>query len=194
MGKLVKLIGILFITGGLGLLLFLYFPLLKEEIIYRSKISLQKEEEKNIEPVSRDFGLIIPKIDINTKVFANVDANNLDEYLPLLTEGVAHSKGSSLPLESGNVFIFAHSSDTPFNILRYNAVFYLIDKLEENDEIFIFYNGDEYLYKVKNKKIVHPEFLKDYVGRLEGDNLILQTCSPPGTTINRLLVIAKAID
>ena len=194
MGKLVKLIGTLFIVGGLALLLFLYFPLLKEEIIYRSRIPLQKEEKENIEPVSKDFGLVIPKININTKVFADVDANNPDEYLPLLIEGVAHSKGSSFPFESGNVFIFAHSSDTPFNILRYNAVFYLIDKLEENDEIIIFYNGDEYLYKVKNKKIVHPEFLGDYIEKIGGDNLILQTCSPPGTTINRLLVTARAVD
>jgi len=193
MGKLFKLVGILLVFSGLALLFFIYFPLLREEVIYQTNKASFQEEEK-IEPVSKDFGLVIPKIDINAKVFADVDANNPEEYLPLLTEGVAHSKGSSFPYQSGNVFIFAHSSDTPFNILRYNAIFYLIDKLEENDEIFIFYQGDEYLYEVKEKKIVPPEFLQDFVNRLEGDNLILQTCSPPGTTINRLLVIAKAVD
>jgi len=194
MGKLIKFLGILLVVAGVFLLFSIYWPLLKEELVYYTKISLQKEEEIVIEPVSRDFGLVIPKIDINVRVFENVDASNPDEYLPLLVEGVAHAKGSSLPFQQGDVFIFAHSSDTPFNITRYNAVFYLIDKLEKGDEIFIFYQNDEYLYRVEEKKVVSPKFLSDYVERFEGDNLILQTCSPPGTTINRLLVIAKAVD
>ncbi len=194
MGKLIKFLGVFLVVAGVFLLFSIYWPLLKEELVYYTKESLEKEEEIVIEPVSKDFGLVIPKIDINVRVFENVDPNNPDEYLPLLTEGVAHAKGSSLPFQQGDVFIFAHSSDTPFNITRYNAVFYLIDKLEKGDEIFIFYQNDEYLYHVEKKDIVSPEFLVDYLERLEGDNLILQTCSPPGTTINRLVVVAKAVD
>jgi len=107
---------------------------------------------------------------------------------------VAHAKGSALPDERGNVFIFAHSSDTPLNITRYNAVFYLIGKLKTGDEIIVYFQYSRYVYEVVDKKIVPPEVVDDALRYLEGKTLTLQTCHPPGTTINRLLVIAKEAD
>ncbi len=187
-----KTIGFLLTIGGLVLIGFIYGPIFKEEFRYRS--TWTPPEEKEIIPVSEDFGLIIPKIGVNAKVFPNVDPNNPSEYLPLLTQGVAHAKGSVLPGEEGNVFIFAHSSDTPLNITRYNAVFYLIGKLEKDDEIIVHFNYMRYLYKVVDKKIIPPEVMSDYLRSFGGRTLTLQTCFPPGTTINRLLVIAKEVD
>ena len=195
MNKILKIIGLLLVGGGAFLISLIYSPVLREEFRYRATVVKQQiKEEKEIEPVSADFGLVIPKIEINAKVFSNVDATNPKEYLPLLSQGVAHAKGSNLPGEGGNVFIFAHSSDTPLNVTRYNAVFYLIGKLEKDDEIFVYYQDKKYLYKVIEKKIVSPEKLGDYLKTLKGNTLTLQTCTPPGTTINRLLVIAKAVE
>lgn len=191
MNSISKIIGILLIIGGLSLIGLIYGPVIKEELRYRTLTIKSPPQEEEIIPESEEFGLIIPKIGINAKVFPNVDANNPKEYLPLLTQGVAHAKGSALPGEEGNVFIFAHSSDTPFNITRYNAIFYLIGKLETGDEIIVYFQYERYLYKVIDKKIVPPELVADVVGRHTGKTLTLQTCTPPGTTINRLLVIAK---
>lgn len=193
--KTLKIIGLLLIAGGSLLISLIYSPILREEWRYRAvTVESQIQKEKEITPESTEFGLMIPKIGINAKVFAHVDTNNPEEYLPLLTQGVAHAKGSVLPGEEGNVFIFAHSSDTPFNITRYNAVFYLIGKLESDDEIFVYYQEKKHLYKVIEKQIVSPEKLGGYLKTLKGKTLTLQTCYPPGTTINRLLVIAKEID
>ena len=195
MEKVLKIVGVILITGGLLLIGIIYSPIIREEANYRvTTIKSSFQENQEIDPVNKEFGLVIPKIGINAKIFPNVDANNPKEYLPLLVQGVAHTKGSVLPGEEGNVFLFAHSSDTLLNITRYNAVFYLIGKLEKEDEIFVYYQNKKYLYKVIEKKIVSPEKLADYLKSLKGDILTLQTCYPPGTTINRLLVVAKQVE
>lgn len=194
MSSFSKIIGILLIIGGLLLIGLIYGPILKEELRYRATSIGTPPQKEEIIPKSEEFGLVVPKIGINAKVFPHVDSNNPKEYLPLLARGVAHAKESALPSERGNVFIFAHSSDTPFNITRYNAVFYLIGKLEVGDEIIIYFQYGRYVYEVIDKKIVPPEAIDDALRDLEGKTLTLQTCHPPGTTINRLLVIAKEAD
>lgn len=171
-----------------------YWPIINEEIRYQNLENQRRNElpiPKTITPVSEEFGLVIPKLELNVKVFANVDANSPQEYLPILTKGVAHAKGSVLPNEMGNVFIFGHSSDTPLNINRYNAVFYLISKLEKNDEIIVYYNYLKYNYRVTDKKIISPDKVAETLQNLQGETLTLQTCYPPGTTFYRLLVLAK---
>lgn len=197
MEKALKIFGLALIVGGLLLVGLIYSPVIREEFRYRTSYvskALPLKEEEEITPVSKDFGLVIPKIEINTQVFTNIDANNPKEYLPILVKGVAHARDSALPNQEGNVFIFAHSSDTPLNITHYNAVFYLIGKLEKDDEILVYYQQQKYLYKVMEKKIISPEKLEGYLKTLKGKTLTLQTCYPPGTTLKRLLVVAREID
>jgi len=193
--KILKIVGLVLIVGGLLLVGLIYSPVIREEVNYRlTTVKSSFQENQEIIPLNKEFGLVIPKIDVNVEVFPNVDANNPKEYLPLLAKGVAHAKGSLLPGQEGNVFIFAHSTDTPLNANRYNAVFYLLNKLEKDDEVFVYYQQEKHLYKVLEKKIISPEKLNDYLNTLKGKILTLQTCYPPGTTLKRLLVIAQEID
>ena len=195
MEKVLKIIGLVLIFGGLLLVGLIYSPVIREEANYRlSSVKSSLQENKEIVPIDKNFGLLIPKLNINVKVFANVDATKPQEYLPILAKGVAQSKGSFLPGQEGNVFIFAHSTNTPLNASRYNAVFYLLNKMEKDDEIIIYYQQQKYIYKVMEKKIISPEKLGNYLKALKGKTLTLQTCYPPGTTIKRLLVIAQEID
>jgi len=152
MDSISRTIGLLLIIGSLLLIGLIYGPVLKEEFRYQASIIELPQE--GITPESEEFGLVIPKIGVNAKVFSNVDANNPKEYLPLLTQGVAQAKGSSFPGGEGNVFIFAHSADTPLNITRYNAIFYLIGKLEPGDKIIIYFQQVEYNYEVFEKKVL----------------------------------------
>ena len=191
---MIKKIGILLIIGGLVLISMIYLPIVKEEFNYQAKVAQSRVSEEKIIPKSRDFGLVIPRIQINEQIFSEIDPTNPSEYLPVLTQGVAHARGSVFPGKEGNVFIFAHSSDTPLNITRYNAVFYLIGKLNPNDEIIIYYQKRQYTYQVTDKKILSPKELDEFLGTLEGRTLTLQTCYPPGTTLKRLIVIAKEAD
>jgi sortase A len=184
-----NILGIVLIGVGLFLIYFTYFPVAKEEIKYQVRRIENKKEE--IAPPNRDFSIVIPKLGAAAPVVAKVDPLNQAEYLAALKKGVAQAKTSALPDEGGNTFIFAHSTDTLYNVGKYNAIFYLIGKLDKGDEIFIYYQNRKYIYQVEEKKVVGAGEIK-YLERTWGENtLVLQTCYPPGTTLKRLIVIAK---
>ncbi|TXH00552.1 MAG: sortase [Candidatus Moraniibacteriota bacterium] len=144
-------------------------------------------------PVDTDFRIRIPKINADSHVVADVDWQDSRVYQRALTKGVAHARGSALPGQTGNVFLFAHAGANPFEALRYNAVFYLIDKLEAEDRIDLWYQGKHWVYQVTNTKIVRA----DEVSYLNGDStkptLTLMTCWPAGTTWKRLIVLAEPV-
>lgn len=153
---------------------------------------LAGEKEKILIPDSADFSIVIPKIGANQHVIPNVDPDNEDEYLRALMRGVAHAKGTAFPGMKGTTYLFSHSADNFWNVGRYNAVFYLLNKMEKGDEVAIFFNGVRYNYYVTETKIVgdrETDFIKANIG--QGEKLILQTCWPPGTAWKRLLVIAQ---
>lgn len=186
---------------GITILLFIYWPIIKEEIKYgfdqmaHVRYSLDTETEgsfdKPLTVPNTDFSIAIPKIAAVAPVIENVDPLNKSEYLRALKEGVAHAKGTAFPGENGNVYIFAHSTDTFYNVNQYNAVFYLLGKLSKGDEIYIYYQGVKIKYLVDQVKVVSPKDIQ-YLTENKGENtLTLQTCYPPGTTIDRLIVIAN---
>ncbi len=148
-----------------------------------------------INPVDEDFGLVIPKIGANSKIVANVDPYNEAVYQRALTHGVAHARGSAFPdAKGGNTFLFSHSSVNFWEAARYNSIFYLIGKLEKDDDVYIFYRKKKYHYKVVEKRVVNPNEVAYLTNLAPQKYLTLMTCTPPGTTLKRLLVIAQAVD
>jgi sortase A len=190
-------------------LIFTYGPILKEEISYLvfgpkkevassfSKL-LSAGSAKKVQEEARSFGVgayfsvVIPKIGAESDIIANVDAGNSREYQKALEEGVAHAKGTFFPGQGETIFLFAHSTDSPINITRYNAVFYLLRKLERGDRIIVFFADKKYVYEV-TQKIVTTAGDISWLASSGEERLILQTCDPPGTTFRRLLVIAEPI-
>lgn len=199
--------GIVLVTASGMLFALIFFPIAKEEIKYafslRSDSALVASEKnfsknnqgargkQDVVPLDEEFGIVIPKISANAKVVAEVDPQNSQIYQKALTEGVAHAKGTAYPNEEGNVFIFAHSSADFFEASKYNAVFYLLYKLEEGDNIYLFYKGKKYGYTVREKKKVNADEISYLEGDAEKKQLTLMTCWPPGTTLKRLLIIAE---
>lgn len=144
-------------------------------------------------PEDPDFSVVIPKIGANANVVANVDAGNDTEYLDALQHGVAHAEGTAFPGEGGHIFMFAHSTDYIWNVGTYNAVFYLLYKLEVGDEVNIFYKGERFVYKVTGKEIVDPLQVEYLTRKTDSEFLTLQTCWPPGTTLKRMMVFAEPV-
>ena len=143
-------------------------------------------------PKDTNFDILIPKIGANSIVFANVNTADENAYLPILKKGVAQAAGSALPDENGSIFLFAHSTDSFWDVGLYNAVFYLLKDLQTGDGVTLFYKGKRYDYAVTDSKIVDPSDISYLTNsRSSPRQLILQTCWPPGTTWKRLLVIAK---
>lgn len=150
-----------------------------------------KSDESIIVPKDTNFGIVIEKINANAKVISDVDPGNEKDYAQALSKGVAHAKGTSFPGQKGNIYLFSHSVDAPWNIVRFNAVFYLLGKLDKGDRIIMFYQGKRYDYFVFDKSVVSPEDTNFLTDSYSDSVLTLQTCDPPGTLLNRLVVRAK---
>lgn len=203
--KKAKKLGIILLAIGLAIILIQYFPIISSEVRYQlnkltktpeqevtlATIKSNKEENKKyIIPKDKEFGLVIPKIGVNVPIVQNVDPFNAEEYQKALTKGVAHVEGTTLPEDTGNTVLFAHSSDNFYNANRYNAIFYLLNKLKKGDTIYIVRNNKMYEYEVLQRILVEPEEI-DYMESSEDSKLTLITCWPPGTTFKRIVVVAK---
>lgn len=149
-----------------------------------------RNQIETIIPEDPNFSVVIPIIGANAKIIPNVNAADKNIYLQALQKGVAHTLGTAFPGEKGHIFLFAHSTDYFWNIGNYNAVFYLLYKLERNDEIIIVYNGKRFTYKVIGTQVVDPSQVEFIRRKSNREFLTLQTCWPPGTTLKRLLVFA----
>jgi len=172
--------------AGLAILLLTYGPLATLELQYAVHAI-----PKDIVPIDKVFGIVIPKLGANAHVVANVDPFDSHAYQMALTRGVAHARGTSIPGAMGNIFIFAHSSDNFYEALKYNSVFYLLPKLVTGDPIFLYYNGVKFTYVVTDKKFVGSKDVSYLQGESLKATLTLMTCWPPGTNLQRLLVFAE---
>lgn len=188
LAKALNFLGNLLIIVSLTGLFLTFGPAVKEEVKYQTTNILDINTTLN--PPNTDFSIVIPKISAAAPVFTDTDPYDPTKYLPILKKGVAHAKGTSYPGESGNTYLFAHSTDSFYNVGKYNAVFYLLGKLEKDDEVFVYYKGEEIRYLVDSVKVVEADDVK-YLGKIsDGNTLTLQTCYPPGTTLKRLVVVS----
>lgn len=153
---------------------------------------LAGSKEQIIVPKDTDFSITIPKIGASAKVYPNIDPTSSGEFVPVLQKGIAHAKGSVFPGLSGNVYLFAHSTDSWWNVGRYNAVFYLLKNLTKGDQIIVFFENKRHEYIVSQVIVMDARDVSLLSAAQSGEEqLVLQTCWPPGTTWKRLVVLAK---
>lgn len=183
-GNIQKRIGEVLIAISIGGLLFIYYPLLKELFFPPHFTASQKAKI--------EFSIEIPSIQVFSPVIEGVDPFNQKEYIEKLKNGVAQAKGTSLPGQKGTIYMFAHSSDVPWRITRYNTAFFKLSFVKNGNMIIVRRNGKEFRYKVFQEKTIWPNEVS-YLTKPQGDVLILQTCTPVGTALQRLLVFARPI-
>jgi LPXTG-site transpeptidase (sortase) family protein len=210
---LIRTIGNFLVLWALAILIFTFWPVIAasgkhtldrlrgqkfeaEPVVSASQSfgSLLGKSDPNIKILMAkdpDFSIIVEKIGADAVVIPNVDASNKQVYEQALKRGVAHALGTAFPGQPGVSYLFAHSTDTIFNVPRYNAVFYLLGDMKPGDPIVIFFKGRRYDYQVTETKITEPEDVSYFTLKTREQILVLQTCYPPGTTWRRLLVIAK---
>lgn len=145
-----------------------------------------------VDPVNRDFSIVIEKIGLNAPIVMGVSVTDPVKYTEALKQGVAQALVSDLPSTTpGNVYLFAHTSFNFWDLGKYATAFNLLRKLELGDEVNIFYHGKRFVYKVVNKETL-PGWNTYPLTRAVVEPLVtMQTCDPPGTTLNRLVVTAK---
>jgi sortase A len=141
--------------------------------------------------------IIVPKIGKNIPLVDVEAGNNFDFdhmeniFMKELEKGVVRYPGTARPGETGNAFIFGHSSNYPWVPGQYNQVFALLDQLSFGDQIIVYYNQKKYVYVIREKKIVKPGDVKVLSRDDSTAELSLMTCWPVGTTLKRMIVFAE---
>lgn len=187
LGSILYTTGVLIFTVSFVVVMTTISPAIKQEVSYDLK---PKTTPSEITPIDSDFGIVIPKINANARVIPNVNPFNPVEYQQALSQGVAQAKGTALPGQTGNIFLFSHSSVDFWQATRYNSIFYLLDKLEKGDKISLYYQGTKFDYIVQSKKIVGANEVSYLKTIISEKKLTLMTCWPAGTSLKRLIVEA----
>jgi len=145
---------------------------------------------KNL-PVFSDNHIYIPTISIDAPIIWMVQ-NNAEETGTALQNGVIHLAGTATPGTIGNVFITGHSSNYAWAPGKYKSVFALLNKLSVGDVIYLKYHNSIFEYKVYEQTIIKPS---DTSVLDQGDKskLTVMTCTPVGTSLNRLIIKANQI-
>jgi len=157
------------------------------------EISHEASPSSVVKNLPATFTLAVPKLGIkNAKVETN--STNLDPKNLL-----GHYRGTALPGEPGNSFIYGHSVlPIFFNPKDYKTIFSTLPRLNEGDTFEINFGGTTYFYEVVAKLNLKPEevdvFDPNPARLIDGTSTVtLMTCVPPGSKTYRLLVVGKLL-
>lgn len=106
--------------------------------------------------------------------------NNVNRNIQILKESDYPDK------EKGNVMLAGHSGNGRVSYFR------KLDKLSQDDEVSIFYNGSEYKYKVVNQYDVEKTGTANIVRNAEKNTLTLITCRH--NTNKQIVVICELVE
>lgn len=208
-GRLPQVVGGLLLLISLTILTLTYFDYIVaninyllnsnkvKDVVVKIKDDKEQNDSNNNEEIvflDKEFGVYIPKIDANATVIPNVDPFNEFAYTSALEKGVAHARNTALPNEKGNAFLFAHSAVNFYEQRKYNVYFYLLTKLNKDDDIYVSYKSKIYTYKVREVKIVNPTDIQYMQNIGDTDTVTLMTCYPPGLNIKRVVVVGEKVE
>lgn len=134
------------------------------------------------------YNLSIPKLKIEDAVVA-IGGEDLSKSL-------VQYPGTALPGKNGNAVIFGHSIlPIFFNPKNYMAIFSTLPTLKNGDEIYIKYDGVQYVYKVEELFEIYPSDIQILEQNHSDSFITLVTCTPPGDPRNpkRLIVRARVV-
>mgnify|MGYP000884889687 CR=1 FL=1 len=137
----------------------------------------------------------IPSIGItNINITPNVDSYNEETYNKYLKQGLAHFKGTPLPGDGGNSFIYGHSAVETFFSTHQNlpeTIFSRLGNIEVGEEVDIAKDEKVLKYIVRSKKIVSPDDFSILESQNGKETITMMTCWPLGIGTKRLIVVAE---
>lgn len=170
------------------------------DIVYASPLpeTLRSEivanQDRGLTPKVTDNHLVVPVLNIDAPIQWSVEDEKSKTDAALLN-GVVQLSNSSLPGQTGNIYITGHSSNYAWEKSNYNTIFGHLDKMENDDLIYLKYNDKNFVYKVTDKKILSADDLSLVDQNNSSiEQLSLVTCWPVGTSDKRLAVLAKRIN
>ncbi len=152
-----------------------------------------KNDPVDTTPLVVDKNLIpqkveIPKIGVSSQIFvpSSVDVATLDNEL---SKGAVYYPGSGT-LQSGNMFLFGHSTNWKVVNNQAYKTFNNLEELQIGDEIFVTSNGEKYLYIVQTvRHAADDDVLIEFN---KGDRMLtISTCDTFGKKQDRWVVEAE---
>lgn len=149
-----------------------------------------------------DDRLIIPVLNLNVPIVIPPNVSLLAEdwdQLELdiqkaLEDGIVHYPGTARPGQAGNFFLTGHSSYYPWAAGSFKSVFARLPDLNVGDEYWVYYGGDRHRYVIREKNEVRPSTVSVLDQPTNKRLSTLMTCTPVGTTLRRLVLLAQEID
>lgn len=137
----------------------------------------------------KEDSVVIPKIDVEAPIIL-VDGQKTQPLEKYLTKGVLLFPDSVLPGQQGRTIILGHSAPANWPDVNYDRIFTELNELVQGDEIYVYFNKQEYVYRVKNKFFLDKgEELPEHLTETESV-LVLLSCWPPGKDQKRIAVEA----
>ena len=185
-----------------GLIIYLvalpFYPTVKYEVIDKRGNNFAAQDEERVKEQTAEIMNRLPQAEyavspnrlIITKIGVNAPIVESQSAKYGLSKGVWHLPESSTPDKGGNTVITGHR----FKYLPpHNMTFYLFHKLEVGDLVSVIWHEKDYLYRIREIKIVDKTDLSILKPTSE-PILTLFTCHPIYSTENRLVVIAGLIE
>lgn len=146
------------------------------QTIETKEVIINEQIIDNVE-IKYKWQIAIPKINLVAPIEEGSDVNTL-------RSNVGHISGTGL--SSGNVALAGHT-----NTANYNGTFYFdkINELELGDRVYYRINNQDYIFKVKDIKVVNENDLS-VLNETPETELTLITCIT-GEQSNRLVIICS---
>ncbi|HHX99683.1 TPA: sortase [Candidatus Dojkabacteria bacterium] len=178
-----------------------YFANLSEQLgvlgaatVYNAKTNKQVPIKVD-EQYNKNMYITIESIGIkNIKISPNVESSNEEVYNKYLKSGVAHFKGTPVPGDGGNSFIYGHSAVEAFFSRHKDypeTIFSRLDGIDIGQEIVIKRDDSNLKYIVRSKKIVEATDFSVLKHSRNKETITLMTCWPLGIGTKRLIVTAE---
>ena len=154
-------------------------PVVEEEIPQEEPVE-EKNKETKVE-INYIAVIKIPKIGLEKGLASKGSYyNNVNRNIQILTESDMPDK------EKGNVILAGHSGNSSVSYFR------KLNKLENNDEVIISYNGKDYVYRMVNSYEIEKNGYAHILRNAEKTTLTLITCKH--NTNKQLIVICELIE
>lgn len=131
----------------------------KREVEKEKTNTPQKEKQLEYTAV-----LEIPKINLKRGIVNSTKNFNSINY------AISADSNSNYPNENGNFILYAHSGNSRI------AFFHNLNKLEKDDDIYVYYDGIEYQYKVLRKYDIEKTGQASVIDSKEKSYITLITC------------------
>lgn len=150
------------------------------------------EKKAKTDYFDNEGSIEIPKIGIKAPIVFS-ENNSEEEFEKALKKGVLHYPESALPDEEGTIVILGHSAPPNWPKIDYDWVFNDLNELSSGDEIYIYFNQSQYIYRVTQQFFLNPG--QNVPQSLTNSKYMLNllSCWPPGKDQKRIAVEAELI-